>query len=275
MATATFFLSTGRCGTQWLANSFQEYYSDLVNAEHEPIGENYASRLMLKRGKEPNDLPGPYDTAISSHLGKIENSLISLMAQPKQYIEFGWFNYGAIRYLTKRFKGRVRIVHLVRHPIFTAASLVTHKFIWEDLTNISKAAIVKPTDDGVIFPHFKEKWQSMSHYERCLYFWAEVNALGLEIEKSADVPWLRVRFEDIMNGDGLAELLNFLELPVRQQIFDARSKRVDSVSYATKSRLDPSAIFKFSEFEDIANQLGYTDLDVDKVEVENRYISSR
>ena len=78
-----------------------------------------------------------------------------------------------------------------------------------------------------------------------------------------------------MNGDGLAELLNFLELPVRQQIFDARSKRVDSVSYATKSRLDPSAIFKFSEFENIANQLGYTDLDVDKVEVENLYISSR
>ena len=34
---ATFFLSTGRCGTQWLAASLAEHYGDMATVDHEPM----------------------------------------------------------------------------------------------------------------------------------------------------------------------------------------------------------------------------------------------
>ena len=42
------FLSTGRCGTQWLTAGLRELHPD-VEAEHEPIGPLYKPRRYFRR----------------------------------------------------------------------------------------------------------------------------------------------------------------------------------------------------------------------------------
>jgi len=47
MNTATFFLSTGRCGTQWIASNLQDLQNDSIVIRHEPLHDRYYPRLML------------------------------------------------------------------------------------------------------------------------------------------------------------------------------------------------------------------------------------
>ena len=47
MSFAVFILSTGRCGTQWLAEHLQRAYSDRFQVEHEPMHNAYHPRRML------------------------------------------------------------------------------------------------------------------------------------------------------------------------------------------------------------------------------------
>src|SRR5690349_283924 len=46
------FLSTGRCGTQWLASGFATYHPDL-EVEHEPIGVLYKPRRYFRCYRHP------------------------------------------------------------------------------------------------------------------------------------------------------------------------------------------------------------------------------
>ena len=46
--TATFVISAGRCGTQWLADTLGRHYADLAEVRHEPIDHKYCPRLMLR-----------------------------------------------------------------------------------------------------------------------------------------------------------------------------------------------------------------------------------
>jgi hypothetical protein len=44
MNAATFVLSTGRCGTQWLAKNLTDHYGDLLAVTHEPHQREYLPR---------------------------------------------------------------------------------------------------------------------------------------------------------------------------------------------------------------------------------------
>ena len=78
---ATFFLSTGRCGTQWLAGSLDETYSDIAHVEHEPFQDANLPRQMLGTN---NPLKTDRPDLLFDHLAKIKEVL-----QTKDYIECG------------------------------------------------------------------------------------------------------------------------------------------------------------------------------------------
>ena len=222
---ATFILSSGRCGTQWIADTLRNVYGDLVVSTHEPLGIHYNPRKLFG-ARDPRTIEG--GDVILRHVQRIEKHLVLPSATPPfPYIEAGWPCFPAIPYFAERLRGRVRFVHLVRHPVYSASSLVTHGcYDRQNPGEIGKLALLTPFDEGVRFKEYQDVWGDLSPFEKCLYFWAEVNAFGIEQQTEIDEPWLSLRFEDLFSADrsGLKSLIEFLDLPERGAVFDARPK---------------------------------------------------
>jgi hypothetical protein len=110
MTRATFVLSTGRCGTQWLSHVLAQLAGDAAVVTHEPLENDYAPRRMLGAG-DPARLDEQTAEVILDHVSFIETTLES-----RSYVECGHPVWSSLPYLIRRFPGRVSIVHLVRHP---------------------------------------------------------------------------------------------------------------------------------------------------------------
>src|SRR5207248_3965232 len=106
------FLSTGRCGTQWLTAGLRELHPD-VEAEHEPIGPLYKPRRYFRRYGDPEAMLEVPEVA--RHLDRFGRT-------PRTYVETGWPLFPALPLFGLRFPERLRIVHLTRHPVPTALS---------------------------------------------------------------------------------------------------------------------------------------------------------
>src|SRR5436853_619822 len=114
--TVVFFLSSGRCGTQWLAHGLRTLYSD-IDVEHEPIGPLYKPRLYFRRYDDPEaTLAVP---EVARHVERIERSL-------RSYVETGWPSFPVLPLLARRLGSRLRVVPLTRHPVPGALSPLSH-----------------------------------------------------------------------------------------------------------------------------------------------------
>jgi hypothetical protein len=81
MPHATFYLSTGRCGTQWVWTNLEKTYSDVAMVTHEPILRNYTPRFLLGL-KDKAKAKAKHADVILGHEAAIEGHL-----QTKSYIE--------------------------------------------------------------------------------------------------------------------------------------------------------------------------------------------
>jgi len=266
MNAATFVLSTGRCGTQWLAKNLIDHYADRLAVTHEPYGHEYLPRQLLR-----TDDPARWPTLalLDRHIAAIEQDLES-----RPYIECGWQCYGPLPYFAARLTGRLHVVHFVRHPVPTAASLMTHLFYHPRSEPLAEKVLPMPFDGGVAMPEYRERWAAMSRFEKCLYFWAEINLLGLRLEQQLGVPWLRLRSEDLFGGDGLDRLLDFLGLPRREAIYAARRQPHDNHAQGTRVRLeaDLGSIGDHPRIVALARTLGYDALAFDRGRLNARYV---
>src|SRR5690606_13273789 len=99
------------------------------------------------------------------------------------------------------------------------------------------------TDAGVAFPDYVERWPTLRPFERCLYYWAEVHAFGLNLATGANVPWLRLRFENMTAGNDLLRLFDFLGLEARpEETAAAQREHVDSHHFHLVDWMEPAAI---------------------------------
>ena len=80
LPTLTMFLTTGRCGTQWLTATLSELYPHL-RVEHEPIGPLYAPRRHFRRWEQPERILE--EPAVAEHLQAI-------LSEDTDYVETGW-----------------------------------------------------------------------------------------------------------------------------------------------------------------------------------------
>src|ERR1700761_5915285 len=94
------FLSTGRCGTQWLASQFAANHPGL-GVGHEPIGVSYKPRRYFRGYDEPRAALA--ERAVRDHLAGIE-------ATSRPYVETGWPLYAALPLFAARFPDRLRVV---------------------------------------------------------------------------------------------------------------------------------------------------------------------
>jgi hypothetical protein len=255
MTQALFVLSTGRCGTQWLAHLFTAGLGDRAVVAHEPLGDDYAPDAMLGAG-DPENLDPRLAEAILEHVAEIEGTL-----DTRDYVECGHPLWSSLPYLLRRFAGRSRVVHLVRHPVPTAFSWLTMSAYTPPFgTHLQEKVPLSPFDAGVRFPSYRERWPALTPYEKALFYWAEVNAFALRLEREAGAPWLRVRFEDLVGGVALPRLLEFAGADTAAA---PPSGVVDKFYYHTDCRSDPRLIEEHPEVVRVARELGYDPLAFD------------
>jgi hypothetical protein len=266
MTEALFVLSTGRCGTQWLAEALRGIAGDRAVVTHEPLGNDYAPREALGAGR-PEALDPVLAEPVLQHLESIEQTL-----RDRNYIECGHPLWSTLPYLLERFAGRVRVLHLVRHPVPVALSWLTQNAFIPPLgPHLSEKVLLSPFDKGVRFPAFGERWGSLTPYEKALYYWTEVNALGLDLEGRTSAPWLRVRFEDLFGGGAMKTIAGFagLDGPVATP-----ANTVDEYPFVTRSWVDPGLIAGHAEVVSVAEQLGYDPMAFDENRLRLRYVGA-
>lgn len=263
---ATFFLSTGRCGTQAFAKALAVAAGDTARVEHEPLHFDYMPRRLLGL-RDPRALPTA--AKVLAHLDEIEETLCT-----RNYIETGNMCYGALPYLAQRLNDRIRIVHVPRHPVPTAWSMITHHLfqVPKRTDGLEEKVVLTPLDPGAQLAIYRERWPHMPPYERCLYFWAEIQSLGLRWQTELGVPWLRLPFESAFlgRGEGLAALADFIG--VNAEVLNLqRRERTDKYRFQSPVDVDPSVIQGHPAIMKIAHTLGYNPMAWDASALRRRY----
>jgi hypothetical protein len=250
--SATFFISTGRCATQWFACLLQQYFHGEAVVTHEPIQAAYHPKRNL-RASDPDAVAD--NPLVHQHLVDIANTL----ADGKSYVETGWPCYAAMPLLSTRFGDRARFVHVVRHPVHAALSLASHRIYQRD-DWVADAAI-DPFDDGVVQKELAPHWKSMSEYEKALFWWTEINLYALEMQKALPASeFLSIRYEDLFASPSqpqlLAAVLEFMGLSHSSAMDDMLRERVDDYSNRTPG-IDWQQIYRYPRTCELAETFGY------------------
>lgn len=269
MHAAVFVLSTGRCGTQWLATNLGEIYADLATVTHEPIGPAYRCREYFRAYERLDDMAAVPE--IAEHM-----TAIGTARSQGVYIETGWPVFSALPLFLDRLPGEIRIVHLVRHPVPTAISHMAHKTYGGSPRSdgYTQLAALDAFCPGVIQTDVREVWDDLTPYEKTLFWWTEVHLYAEELaQRYPTVPFHRVRSEDVLaGGDGtLRGLCAFLDLPWRPELVTRTSQRVDAWHHRTDTDFEWRRIFDHDLTVALAQRLGYDFAGVDDRALASRY----
>ncbi|MEX2393020.1 MAG: class I SAM-dependent methyltransferase [Actinomycetota bacterium] len=258
------FLSTGRCGTQWLVRSLRKVYDGVAVVMHEPLQSRYRSREFFRRFDATRDLAN--DQVVRNHLSKVAE-----LSAERPYVETGWPMYGAIPTFIETFGGRVKVVHLTRHPVPTSLSVMSTVYDWgaDGWNDIDwqRLDLLDPSCPGATLASYAASWGQMSPYAQCLYWWTEIQLHGFELEQRyVDVPMLRVRAEDLLGSDSepLSELVEYLHLPLREELLSRRRDRIDAYGVQVPFPVEHGEIHSYPSTVEVAERLGYDVSDVDR-----------
>ncbi|MDB6116357.1 MAG: hypothetical protein JWO08_138, partial [Verrucomicrobiaceae bacterium] len=131
--------------------------------------------------------------------------------------------------------------------------------------------LLSPFDAGVRFLEYCETWPELNPYEKALYYWTEINAAGLEWEQSLGVPWLRVTYEDVFGGQGLAALHDFLGIEAGTPA--KTGLRVDKFYYISAGLYDWQGIANHPHTLQVCQQLDYDPMSVNGQALQQRYLA--
>ncbi len=227
--------------------------ADSARVEHEPIGYEYYPNRFFRCAAEKytNDT----NDVIDRHLDSVRTTL-----DAKSYVETGWPCYSHIPLYIRQFGKQVRIVHLTRHPLQVAASLTTHDFYSEDNDNgFNVYGTLNPFIDGTVLSGYRDRWNSMSRFEKCLYHWAEINLYGFWLRDNyPDTPFLRLKAEDLFADPrtNYRELMDFAHLTGSSTLPQVDQK-VDKYSRKTRDRIDPELISRHPDVVSVMDSLSY------------------
>jgi hypothetical protein len=269
MRKLTLFLSTGRCGTQWLARHLSELYPDEADVTHEPLGALYKPSLYFRSYDEPRR-PLELD-AVRAHVERIAATL-----ETRSYIETGWPSFAAVPMFIELFGDRTRLVHLVRHPVPTSVSHSVHQLFYGSprVDDYTRHATLHPALPGAFQRELNGHWTRMSAFERCLFWWTELNLYALELrERFPQVPQLTIRSEEMLSGDpeAIAMLLAHLGLSDTGELAGRTAGVEDRWHHRTDRDLDWSAIRRYPRALALAERFGYDVDAIDDTAIAGRY----
>lgn len=251
------FISTPRCGTQWIAKYLGKFYGNEATVLHEPILYDYYPRKNLGRYKSP--LLPENNPNLKQHLDFIQEE-----TKQKKYIEVGWQSIAGIAEFYRRFGDRLKVIHLYRNPVFVAVSLVTIDFYTKKHKERHEKAILSPFDDVALLNEYKDLWGEMSRYEKSLYYWTEINLRALEIKyQYGNLPFNSIKFENLFKKNRetsritLVEMLSFMNLNYKNNMLDALKIQHDEYHYRTNLSIDWKNIEKHQQTLALADKLEY------------------
>jgi hypothetical protein len=244
----------GRCGTQWLATNLGNVYPDLVLCRHEPLKARYRPRRFFRAWDRTEDLRTRPE--ISKHLASILR-----IRKNHIYIETGWPVYSCIPLLIEELKN-IRLVQLVRHPVFSALSFTAHGYYQPGIRSdlYTREAALTPFDSGVAQKSWAKKWDQMSAYEKSLFTWTEIHRYAAALKRRyPDIPFLKIRTEDLFGGKEkpLRDLTDFCTLPFRKELMQKANVVVDKWNFEVDRAADWRLIFKHPNTVSLARRLGY------------------
>jgi hypothetical protein len=128
---------------------------------------------------------------------------------------------------------RLRLLHLHRDPVHTAASIYvkTRPEWWSRVGAYEGDPFglrITPFDPHARFVEYRERWASLSLFEKILYQWLERHAYALEsAERLPDVPFRSLRSEDLFANpdETIRELGGFMGLDPPAPVALRRARR--------------------------------------------------
>ena len=192
----------------------------------------------------------------------------------RRYLECGHPCWSTIPYFADRFAGKIGVVHLVRHPVATAFSWLTRTVYQPPLLpHLKEKVLLSPFDPGVQFSQYRELWPDMSPFEKALYYWAELNAFGLDRRESLSVPWCTITYEELFQGQGLGleQLLSFLNPPAKDSLTASIPRSVDHYRNVTEASPDLRSVARHPEVLATAARFGYDALSFQEGSLRRRY----
>jgi len=263
------FVTTGRCGTQWLAANLTKLYPDGAVVTHEPIGPHYRCREFFRAYDRLSEMAAV--PAIGEHLDEVAQ-----IVDRAAYVETGWPVFSAVPLFIERFGGRVRLVHLTRHPVPTAISHMVHQTYGGSprIDGYTQLAALDACCPGVYQTELAERWDELTPYEKTLFWWTEVHLYADELrERYPSVPFHRVKAESLLGGESgaLADLCSFMGLPFRDELAHRTAERVDEWPHRTDIEFDWRLIHRHPRAAEVAARLGYDVTDVDAEGLAQRY----
>ncbi|HEY7328471.1 MAG TPA: hypothetical protein VH592_12560 [Gemmataceae bacterium] len=146
---------------------------------------------------------------------------IVAVSADRPYIDVGCTATPLVPLIIATFPGRVRLVHLVREPVSTAASCSTLGDYYPDSTTRRDAFHYlekpNPLESSCAHPVCPERWEQMSPFEKAMWRWAEYNLFALAVhERHPEVPYLRLRADRLFRDvRAVGEVAEFYGLPTR------------------------------------------------------------
>jgi hypothetical protein len=222
-----FVISTGRTGTQAIANYFNQSYQS-VTATHEP--------RPSRRFRVLSNL----------HLcNKVSTSLVErlLLSARKQilentttqiYLEANPFLHGCLPALANAFPG-CRVIHVVRDPRTYIPSHINHG-VFSGLKGLA----------GIYFPYWllkpdyyekggSKQWKEMSPQERLGWRWNTINKILDEGSQIFGDHYTRIRFEDLFDKEksGLITMAKWIKLKDNKSLIEAAARKRHNISRGT------------------------------------------
>lgn len=250
-----FFMIKTRSGTQWLHhNLFAPHYFKEVYSDQDPPCPGPESELFRKDVK-----------AVVHDFGQTqENLIVAQLEAGKKYIQSSNIGYWMIPHFLHRWKGtdlynKLRLVHVIRHPVNNSLSLLKlHGAYFKDEKD-NKGNYID-VDSNFYNKNFKKKWSDYTRYERAIIHWYEFHKWMEEIkEEHPDIPCHTVNFEEMMTKEGATKLLEFLELPVKEQAVNSVNHNKDRNRHKRELGDFPSVkkILEFLPIVEMAEGYGY------------------
>lgn len=190
-------LTMPRAGTTLLYSLSEAAWGDSARSEHEPLQHAARLRRFFRCFEEDRQREALGDPAVGGFVRGVERD-----ARTRPVLIFG----NTLSHLAPLLAGvvgdRLRMLHLHRDPVATAASIyVKSRPEWWDLGEFEDDPYglrITPFDPPARFVEYRERWGSMSRFERILYQWLERNAFALEMrERYPDIPFLSIRSEEL------------------------------------------------------------------------------